>query len=158
LEGGPQRRQRQAQQLRRGGGAAGRGVVAGGQQRLLPQDGARPKDPPAHPPPAPLTHDAHPARAAEGGPGAGRVLLEERKAGEAVDLLPGGEPVVELPGREEPEQGVAAQELASHPDALSIPGSKVASCIRPASQPPNNSSSIRRRVAGFSSAGNRSST
>src|SRR5262249_61971079 len=101
---------------------------------------------------------AHPAGADKVDPGAGRVLLEERKAGKTVDLLPGGEPVVELPGGEEPEQRIAAQELASHPDALSIPGSKVASFIRPASQPPNNSSSIRRRVAGFSSAGNRSST
>src|SRR5262245_33472070 len=105
-----------------------------------------------------MPQDAHPAGEDEVHPGAGGVLLEEREPGRAVDLLARGEPVAELPGREEPEQGVAGQELLGHVDGPAISRSKVAWLIRPASQAPNNSSWMRCRVAPSSSAGARSST
>src|SRR5262245_35467775 len=105
-----------------------------------------------------MPQDAHPAGEDEVHPGAGRVLLQEREPGGAVDLLARGEPVAELPGREEPEQGVAAQELLGHVDGPAISRSKVAWLIRPASQSPNSSSWRACRVAASSSAGRRSST
>ena len=58
--------------------------------------------------------DAHPAGADEIDPGPGGVLLKDCLAGGVVGLLPRGKPVVELPAREEPKQGVAGQIRPGH--------------------------------------------
>src|SRR5205823_2883008 len=44
----------------------------------------------------------------------GGVFLKDRLPGGVVGFLPGGKPVVELPAREEPEQGVAGQMRPGH--------------------------------------------
>src|SRR5205085_10851691 len=76
-----------------------------------------------------------------------------RLPGGAGEFLARGDPVVELPGGEEPKQRVTTQLLTGHQDAPADDRLRVASCIRAASQSPKSSSWMRCRVAPSRSAG-----